>query len=75
MGFLACMRPLDSLLGSLRGCLDRFADKRRGINTTYGIGDIGMASPEQEMMKARLTLRLARVVLLSAYQIPHWEGP
>jgi hypothetical protein len=44
MGFLACMRPLDSLLGSLRGCLVRFPDKRRGINTTYGMGDIGMAA-------------------------------
>ena len=25
-------------------CLDRFPDKRRGMNTTYGIGDIGMAA-------------------------------
>jgi len=25
-------------------CLDRFPDKRRGINTTYGMGDIGMAA-------------------------------
>jgi hypothetical protein len=38
------VRPLDSLLGSLRGCLDRFPDKRRGINTTYLLGDIGMAA-------------------------------
>lgn len=38
------MPVLDSLLGSLRGCLDRFPDKRRGMNTTYGIGDIGMAA-------------------------------
>jgi hypothetical protein len=44
MGFLALMPVLDSLLGSLRGCLDRFPDKRRGMNTTYGIGDIGMAA-------------------------------
>jgi hypothetical protein len=44
MGFLACMRSLDSLLGSLRGCLDRFPDQRRGLNTTYGMGDIGMAA-------------------------------
>ena len=36
--------PLDSLLGSLRGCLDRFPDKRRGMNTTYSMGDIGMAA-------------------------------
>jgi len=38
------MPALDSLLGSLRGCLDRFPDKRRGLNTIYGIGDIGMAA-------------------------------
>jgi hypothetical protein len=38
------MRPLDVLLGSLRGCLDRFPDKRRGLNTTYPMGDIGMAA-------------------------------
>ena len=44
MGFLAGMRLLDSLLGSLRSCLDRFPDKRRGINTSYGMGDIGMAA-------------------------------
>ena len=44
MGFLAPMPALDSLLGSLRGCLDRFPDKRRGMNPTYGIGDIGMAA-------------------------------
>src|SRR5208337_4672111 len=34
----------DSLLRSLRSCLDRFPDKRRGINTTYPMGDIGMAA-------------------------------
>ena len=44
MGFLAGMRLLDSLLGSLRSCLDEFPDKRRGINTTYGMGEIGMAA-------------------------------
>ena len=44
MGLLADVRPLASLLGSLRGCLDRFPDKRRGGNTTYGMGDIGMAA-------------------------------
>jgi hypothetical protein len=44
MRFGACVRPLDALLGSLRGCLDRFPDKRRGINTTYPMGDIGMAA-------------------------------
>src|ERR1700722_13550287 len=44
MGFLASMPALDSLLGSLRGCLDRFPDKRRGMNATYPIGDIGMAA-------------------------------
>jgi hypothetical protein len=44
MRFAVCVRPLDSLLGSLRGCLDGFPDKRRGINTTYGMGDIDMAA-------------------------------
>jgi hypothetical protein len=44
MGFLVCMRPLDSLLGSLRGCLDRFPDKHRGLTTTYSMGDVGMAA-------------------------------
>src|SRR3984957_8955337 len=44
MRFGAGVRPLDALLGSLRGCLGRFPDKRRGINTTYPMGDIGMAA-------------------------------
>ena len=44
MGFLVRMRPLESLLGSLRGCLGRFPDKRRGANTTFGMADIGMAA-------------------------------
>ncbi len=38
------MRPLESLLGSLRDCLDRFPDKRRGMNTIYSMADIGMAA-------------------------------
>jgi hypothetical protein len=38
------MRSLEALLEALRGCLDRFPDKRRGINTTYGMGDVGMAA-------------------------------
>ncbi len=38
------MRLLNSLLGSLRSCLDEFPDKRRGINTAYGMGEIGMAA-------------------------------
>jgi hypothetical protein len=38
------VRPLESLLGSLRGCLDGFPDKRLGMNTTYDMGDIGMAA-------------------------------
>jgi hypothetical protein len=36
--------PLSLLLASLRGCLDRFPDKRRGSNATYLMGDIGMAA-------------------------------
>jgi hypothetical protein len=38
------MHPLASLLGSLRRCLDRFPDKRRGMNATYEMQDIGMAA-------------------------------
>jgi hypothetical protein len=38
------VRPLESLLGSLRDCLDRFPDQRRGTNTTYSMADIGMAA-------------------------------
>src|SRR5271154_7315185 len=44
MGILVGMRLLDSLLGSLRDCLDGFPDKRRGMNTTYSMADIGMAA-------------------------------
>src|SRR3978361_1168576 len=44
MGFRACMGPRGSLLGSWRGCLDRFPATRRGINTTYSMGDVGMAA-------------------------------
>ncbi len=38
------MRHLQTLLGHLRLCCERFPDKRRGLNTTYPIGDIGMAA-------------------------------
>ena len=38
------MRPLETLLGSLRQCLDGFPDKRRGLNVSYPMGDIGMAA-------------------------------
>ncbi len=38
------MRPLEPLLASLRRCLDGFPDKRRGLNTTYRMADIGMAA-------------------------------
>jgi len=38
------MRLLGTLLESLRGCLSGFPDKRRGINATYSMGDIGMAA-------------------------------
>jgi hypothetical protein len=43
MRFGVHMPPLDTLLGSLRGCLDGFPDKRHGSNTTYPMGDICMA--------------------------------
>ncbi|MER8504848.1 hypothetical protein [Mesorhizobium sp. M0204] len=32
------------LLGSLRRCLERFPDKRRGLNVIYLMTDIGMAA-------------------------------
>ena len=38
------MERLQSVLGALRRCCERFPDKRRGINTTYPIADIGMAA-------------------------------
>jgi hypothetical protein len=38
------VRLLETLLGSLRGCLGRFPDKRRGANATYAMADIGMAA-------------------------------
>ncbi len=38
------MRALEPLLGSLRRCLDGFPDKRRGLNVSYPMGDIGMAA-------------------------------
>jgi hypothetical protein len=44
MRFGSRMRPLDALLRSLRDCLDQFPDKRRGSNTTYPMGEIGMAA-------------------------------
>ena len=40
------MRPLEPLLASLRRCLDGFPDKRRGLNTTYRMADIGIMSKE-----------------------------
>src|SRR5208337_1715797 len=44
IGFFARVRVLDALLASLRSCLDQFPDKRRGLNTTYRLPDIGMAA-------------------------------
>lgn len=38
------MGALESMLGCLRRCLDGFPDKRRGLNTRYAMGDIGMAA-------------------------------
>jgi hypothetical protein len=38
------MRVLEPLLGSLRRCLDGFPDKRRGLNVSYPMVDIGMAA-------------------------------
>ena len=38
------MRLLNSLLGSFRSRLDRFPDKRRRINTCYGMSDFGLTA-------------------------------
>src|SRR5882762_6661295 len=38
------MGALETMLGSLRRCLDGFPDKRRGLNTRYAMGDIAMAA-------------------------------
>jgi hypothetical protein len=38
------VRALDTMIGSLRRCLDGFPDKRRGLNTRYAMGEIGMAA-------------------------------
>lgn len=38
------MGALETMIGSLRRCLDGFPDKRRGLNTRYPMGDIGMAA-------------------------------
>jgi hypothetical protein len=38
------MPVVDTLLGSLRACVAGFPDKRRGLNVTYRMGDIGMAA-------------------------------
>ncbi len=38
------MEVLEPLLGVLRGCLEGSSDKRRGLNTRYSMGDIGMAA-------------------------------
>lgn len=42
--FNVAVRHLETLLGHLRRCCERLPDKRRGINTTYPIADIGMAA-------------------------------
>jgi hypothetical protein len=38
------MHALETLFGSLRQCLEGFPDKRRGLNVTYPMADIGMAA-------------------------------
>lgn len=38
------MRALEPILARLRGCLETFPDKRRGLNATYSMADIGMAA-------------------------------
>jgi hypothetical protein len=38
------MQVLARLLASLRRCMERFPDQRRGTNTTYRMVDFGMAA-------------------------------
>jgi len=38
------VQRLDSLIGRLRQCFERFPDKRWGMNSTYSIADIAMAA-------------------------------
>jgi len=44
MRFNIIVQRLESLIGRLRQCCETFPDKRRGMNTTYSIADIGMAA-------------------------------
>jgi len=44
MQFNIRVQRLESLIGRLRQCCERFPDKRRGIKTTYSIADIAMAT-------------------------------
>jgi Transposase DDE domain len=38
------VQRLETLIGRLRQCCEGFPDKRRGMNATYSIADIGMAA-------------------------------
>ena len=69
MRFVACVDPLDSLLGSLRGCLDRFPDKCRGMNTTFGMGDIGMAAFSMFFMQSPSFLAHQRRIRAGAWPL------
>lgn len=42
--FVSGMRALETLLGTLRRCLEGFPDKRRGLNVVYPMADIGTAA-------------------------------
>ena len=44
MQFNVIVQRLKFLIGRLRQCCETFPDKRRGMNTTYSIADIGMAA-------------------------------
>jgi hypothetical protein len=78
IGFLEGMRVLVALLGSLRRCLDRLPDKRRGTNTTYRMVDFGMAafsvffmqSPSFLAHQRRLEHGHARSNCESLFEIP-----
>jgi hypothetical protein len=69
MRFGAHMRPLDVLLGSLRSCLERFPDKRHGTNTTYPMGEIGIAAFSVFFLQSPSLLARQR-----QFEAGHWHS-
>jgi hypothetical protein len=76
------MRLLETLLGSLRGCLAGFPGKRRGMNTTYDMADIGMAafsvffmqSPSFLAHQRQLQEGHGQLMLPLIFSVAGWDG-